>query len=93
MRPEGRVKKGARIYFRVNLGGVACLAGLLDMLRYDCAHPATQDDVTKLCNYLSERGRRPVLADTLVGFMSTAPEITPDRWKSFGFTVLNCEWR
>ena len=57
----------------------------IDMLRYDACWPRTQEDVTALNDYWSEKPRRVVLssAHKLKGYRPTST-----RWSSFGWTVV-----
>lgn len=51
----------------------------LDMLRYDCAWPATQEDVAAI-DYHADRGRRSVV-------LNSYSEPTVARWNSFMWSV------
>lgn len=55
-----------------------------DMLRYDCCHPLSQDDVNKLENDNSREPRRVTLVS--VKRCKTGP--TEGRWNSFCWKVV-----
>ncbi len=56
----------------------------LDMLRYDCAWPATSDDAVTVSDLIT--GSIPHGHSTQVLFRSINPP-TSGRWASFGWTV------
>lgn len=63
-----------------------------DMLRYDAAWPASSEDAIALDH---ENWRsHPKAGDRYsVKLLSHGPAITPDRWRSFGWTVTAQEVR
>jgi len=65
----------------------------LDMLRYDCAWPASQEDVTKIATSIDARvmaayaEREGSVRSFVIGIVSNRPP-TAGRWRSFGWEVV-----
>ncbi|RLA02513.1 MAG: hypothetical protein DRI97_03935 [Bacteroidetes bacterium] len=59
----------------------------LDMLRYDCCTPANSDDAVKIASTL--RGER-ITELPIIQLRTHEPrlDITPARWESFGWKVI-----
>lgn len=76
------------ILIRSKSPGHAHSAGILDMLRYDSAHPASEAEAGKL-ERVSDSAPEWII---LRRFVQVGGEKTPsvDRWRSFGW---ECDWR
>ncbi len=57
----------------------------LDMMRYDCATPASEEDSDKIGNLES---RSAPVKIRLKRFSSNGGKATAGRWESFGWTVV-----
>ncbi len=68
---------------------VPMLRDAIDMMRYDCCYPSTEEESRKL--YALSDGGNPTDQDHLVQFTSAGRNDgtpTVDRWRSFGCTVF-----
>jgi hypothetical protein len=59
----------------------------LDMLRHDCAYPADQESVTAIMAGLRWAASRKRSRDMLQVRLVSDRAPTPERWRSFGWTV------
>lgn len=63
----------------------------IDMLRYDAATPATEGDSRRIGALMSheEDPSGPVKVNVVKYHKDKEPHVTPARWLSFGWTVVN----
>lgn len=59
----------------------------MDMLRYDSCWPSTGESVAAIHNSITRQGDR----EQTVTLLTDMVGITPDRWRSFGWTVTSQE--
>jgi len=59
----------------------------LDMLRHDACYPKSPEDASKLYTMIINQ---PVNEHFEITLVSHANFITPGRWASFGWTVVQC---
>lgn len=75
------------VYVLVRGGGVA---GLLDMMRYDSAHPATETESSRIESRMHGSGRGDWIILRRFVPVGGRPVPTLERWRSFGW---ECDWR